>query len=95
MGGKPERLSIAFSVLSSHSRGAHAKARAVFIRNFGQEGWDRHIQPFEDRGIMAVFNEPPNFYTMFYVAAITMMANGDVDIAPGIPWDDAEEEEKE
>lgn len=89
-----ERLSPAFSVLSSHSKGARAKARAVFIRNFGQEGWDRYIQPFEDRGMMAVFNEPPNFHTMFYVTAITMLANGDVDIAPGITWE-AGEEEKE
>jgi hypothetical protein len=83
-GNEDGRAGPGFAVFSSHSRNAHEKAKEVFIRNFGADSWNRHIQPFEDQGALAVFSAPPTFHTMFYVAAVTMLVNGDVEVGEHI-----------
>lgn len=75
-------LSPYLAVFNYHMNDAGEKAKQAFIRSFGQEGWDMHIQPFEDRGIMSLFNVTPTFHTMFYVTAVMLFASGDAELRP-------------
>lgn len=77
-----DRLGPYVAVFNYHVNDAGEKAREAFIRAFGQEGWDMHIQPFEDRGIMSLFNVTPTFHTMFYVTAVMLFASGDAELRP-------------
>lgn len=85
-------LAMPVAVFNGHVNDAAAKAKEVFIRHFGQEGWDVYLQAHEEQGIMSVFNAPPTFHVMFYVTLVTAIANGDVDVIPGFTYEEFEVE---
>ena len=77
------RMDPGFALFNYHVNDAAEKAKELFIRTFGEEKWQAEIQPFVDTGVMAILNEPVTFYTGFYVAAVTLIVNGDVDVNNG------------
>ena len=75
----PERMSPYFAVFNFHINDARDKAKKLFVKTFGQEAWDKEIQHYVTNGVMEIFSIPhPDFMVMFYVAAVTMIVNGDV-----------------
>ena len=75
-----ERMSVGFAVFNQHISDAAAKARDLFIRTFGQETWDRELEPYARNGIMAIFEKDFTFYTGFYAIAVMLIVNGDVEV---------------
>ena len=51
------------------------KARRAFGRKFGKGAYANWIKPYIDKGIMSIFQDPPNTYTRFYVETLTMCVN--------------------
>lgn len=70
-----EILDINFSLFNGHINNASEKAKKAFIKRFNQEEWDKHIQPFEDNGIMTIFAKKPNRYTLWYVETVAVFVN--------------------
>ncbi len=64
-----------FALFNSHKNDAHSKAKADFIRIEGQDDWDEYIQPIEDEGIMAIFNQEPTREGYWFVMRVTMYVN--------------------
>jgi len=70
-----ESMGAYLSVFNQHLNDAAELTRADFIEIFGQEDWDREMQPFVDKGVMSLFQEEPNPYTKFYVKTVTKYVN--------------------
>ena len=64
-----------FSLFNCHVNGAKEKANRSFIQKFGQEKFDKEIQPFHEDGIMGIFDKKPTKYTRFYVLAVFCFVN--------------------
>ena len=65
-----------FAVFNCHVNNASERARRVFNKRFGAGSYRKHISPLVKRGIMSIFDDKPNTYTLFYVATITRIVNG-------------------
>lgn len=68
-------MDIFTSVFNNHVNDAHNKAKAAFIEQYGQDSWREHMQGYEDNGIMAMFDVPPNEYTSFYAEHVQAFVN--------------------
>lgn len=79
------RLSPGVAVFNYHVNDAQAKARKIFIAAFGRGIWNELIQPLEEGGIMAIFNQELTMHTAFYITTVTLIVNGDVTVPAGIP----------
>ena len=64
-----------FAIFNQHKNKADERAKKAFIEMFGQKDWDKNIQPLIDNGIMSIFNEEPNTYTIAYVAFVFAFVN--------------------
>ena len=73
-----------FALFNSHKNDAHSKAKADFIRIEGQDDWDEYIQPIQDEGIMAIFNQEPTREAYWFVMRVTMYVNENM----SYEWDD-------
>ncbi len=70
-----ERLDHGFAVFNSHINRASARADREFEAQFGREIFEKHIKPFHDEGIMAIFHGKPTIYTMAWVVLCTAYVN--------------------
>jgi len=66
-----------FSVFNCHVNRAYDKARELFIRIHGREKWEVEIQPYDDEGMMSIFNSEPTEDMKFFVFMVTAFANED------------------
>lgn len=64
-----------FAVFNQHINDAGNRAKIAFIKRFSQGEWNEHIQPFEDKGIMSMFNEKPNKYLLWYAETVAVFVN--------------------
>jgi hypothetical protein len=55
-----EVMTLDFALFNYHINNARKKAKKAFIKRFSQKDWDKEIQPFEDAGIMSIFDKKPN-----------------------------------
>jgi len=72
---KEKVMDVVTAVFNGHVNGAFRKAKKAFIQFYGRDKWDKHIRPFDENGIMAIFDEDPNKYTEFYAHAVFCFAN--------------------
>lgn len=72
-----EEMSPQFAVFNQHINDAEAKARKIFIAEYGLKTWHAKIVDVAQKGggIMTIFNEPPNEWTKFYVDAVMLFVN--------------------
>lgn len=63
------------AIFNCHKNNAEARAKVAFIHKFGEDVWDKKIQPIIDNGIMDIFNEKPNVHTLFFVNAVFLFVN--------------------
>lgn len=70
-------LDLRFALFNCHLNDAENRANAAFVKRFGQDAFDENIQPFLNKGIMAIFNEPPNKHTKWYVETVAVFVNED------------------
>ena len=64
-----------FALFNSHKNDAFTKVKTDFIRILGQDDWDEYIQPIQDEGIMAIFNQEPTREAYWFVMRVTMYVN--------------------
>lgn len=69
------RVSHSFAVFNLHVNRAGERADEEFIKQFGQEHFDRHIKPYRDNGIMAIFEKSPASFAGIWIALCTAYAN--------------------
>jgi hypothetical protein len=72
-----EIMDISFAVFNRHINNAGDRAKMAFIKRFGQEVWDKEIEPFEKQGIMTLFHTEPNTYTEWYTEVVGVLVNED------------------
>ena len=70
-----EKMDPYFALFNLHKNQAGERAKQEFIRKWGQDVWDKEMKPFEEKGIMSIFQQPPNQYTSFYVGRVHEMVN--------------------
>ncbi|MDE2105922.1 MAG: hypothetical protein KGL39_52355 [Patescibacteria group bacterium] len=71
-----EPMSPRFAVFNLHCNDAGRKASAEFIRVWGQKKFDRHIQPFEEKGFMTIIAKSnPNKYQVAWIMMVTALVN--------------------
>lgn len=70
-----ERMDHRFSVFNLHVNNAGKRANAEFIAQFGQEAYDKEIQPSYDEGIMSIFNKEQTVLRSCWVCLVTAYAN--------------------
>ena len=70
-----EPMDVGFAVFNGHVNDAFNKANAAFIEKFGQETFDRVIQPLHDQGVMAIFNTGPTEHTEWYAKKVQEIVN--------------------
>lgn len=70
-----ERLSHYFAVFNCHLNNASDRADAEFIKQFGQDKFDRHIAPYHEKGIMAIFEKGPRSYAGAWIVLCTAFVN--------------------
>lgn len=51
------------------------KADTGFIRRFGIKIFNREILPAHKTGIMSIFHNPPNEWTLWYVEIVAFLVN--------------------
>lgn len=51
------------------------KARNLFRKKFGEDAWKKEIKPIIRRGIMCLFHNSPNKYTLFYAETLARIVN--------------------
>jgi hypothetical protein len=71
------RMDSGFAVFNLHVNDAGERANAEFIKQFGQERFDKKIKPFYDRGIMSIFRQKPGKYALAWVTLVTAFVNED------------------
>lgn len=64
-----------FAVFNSHINNADRRARRAFRERFGPGVWKRQMTYYVRKGIMSVFDDPPNQYTQAYVHLVTQFVN--------------------
>ncbi len=73
---KPEEMfDIRFALFNRHVNEADVRAKDAFLALYDQDAWDKHIQPFDDKGIMSILSVEPNKFIEFYVFTIYTMVN--------------------
>ncbi len=72
---KKERMSPQFAVFNLHVNKAGKRANKEFIRQFGQEEFDKVIKPARDAGIMSIFGEEPTASRLAWVTLVTAYVN--------------------
>lgn len=70
-----ELMSTYVAVFNCHVNDAKAKADAQFKRAFGLAKFNRHIKPYDDEGIMSIFDVTPNQYRLAWVMMVTVLVN--------------------
>lgn len=70
-----EPMQEGFSVFNCHINNAKERSKALFVACFGQDKWDREIQPFHNKGIMTIFHKKPTKYVQWYVDTVTAIVN--------------------
>ena len=63
------------SVFNCHVNDALEKAKKVFIETYGLRKYIKCIKPYIDNGVMSMFDEMPNKYTMFFALYIKRVVN--------------------
>lgn len=51
------------------------KVEIGFIRRFSREIFNREILPIYESGIMSIFANPPNEWTLWYVEIVAFLVN--------------------
>jgi hypothetical protein len=74
VGKKPMDMFVA--VFNRHVNGADEKAKAEFVKKFGEDEWTSRIQPFEYKGIMTIFHVDPTRWTKWYAKRVCEIVNG-------------------
>ena len=72
---KREPMDMGFAVFNLHINNAGPKADREFVRIFGQEKFDKYIQPLHDAGIMSMFGNSPGKYSLIWAAMVTVLVN--------------------
>lgn len=72
---KRSRMNHSFAVFNLHINRAGERADEEFVNQFGQERFDRHIRPYRDNGIMAIFEKTPASFAGIWIALCTAYAN--------------------
>lgn len=52
-----------------------AGAKRAFVKRYGLALYREHIKPISKRGIMALFHNKPNEYTLFYAEVLALLAD--------------------
>jgi hypothetical protein len=63
------------SVFNGHVNNASARADAEFIKQFGQQTFDKVIKPFHKAGIMGLFNVPMTPHRLAWVTLVAAFVN--------------------
>jgi hypothetical protein len=75
IGRQDEPMDPFFALFNCHINNAQEGAMKEFINTFGQDVWDKRIQPFMDKGIMSIFDKKPNKYTRWFVMKVQEIVN--------------------
>lgn len=71
-----EPMDIFVAVFNRHINSAHNRAKAAYIAKFGKRSWRKHLQPHDEKGIMAIFNIPPSDEVKWYAEKVQEFVNG-------------------
>lgn len=74
LGGAPEKMDDYIAVFNSWEKDRD-KARKLFRDKFGKEEYVKQIKPFFKKGLMSIFQTPPNKYTKWYVKTLAVIVN--------------------
>ena len=69
-------MDIYFSVFNCHINNAKNKAIKIFKKKYGIRIFNKKIKPYMN-GIMRIFQDPINKYTLFFCKTIEKTVNGD------------------
>lgn len=72
-----KRMEPGIAVFNHHINNAHQRAVDELVAQWGQDLFDKEIQPFIDDGIMSIFHRGPNVQTMAYVVLVTAYVNAE------------------
>lgn len=72
---RAERMSQGFAVFNCHINDASDRADAEFIAQFGQKAFDSTIKPLHEEGIMGIFHDEPQKWTLAWVTLVTAFVN--------------------
>lgn len=70
-----ERMDAGFSVFNCHLNNAKERANREFVAQFGQDAYNSSIVPYDEDGIMSIFNSAPTPHTAAWVALVTAYVN--------------------
>lgn len=70
-----EPMDVYFAVFNCHVNNAKSKAIREFKKTYSPEIYDKEIKPFIKSGIMSIFQEKPNKYTLHFAETIQKYVN--------------------
>lgn len=73
---RDEPMDAFFAVFNGHINDAHKRTQRLMNKHFGPRTWQKHMAKYQKRGIMSIFEEPPNEYTKFYSVWVMAFVNG-------------------
>ena len=72
-------VNLFFAVFNCHVNNAQTLANKAFKERYGKLVFNKQIAPFARKGIMSIFDEPPNEWTQFWAEKVAELVNGE-------PW---------
>jgi hypothetical protein len=69
-----EYLGVTVALFNCHLNNAQERAKVAFIKRFDEASWKKEIQPFIDKGLMSI-TENPNGYARWFVEAVAIFVN--------------------
>ncbi len=70
-----ERLDHSFAVFNSHINDASDRADKEFKAQFGVKHFEKHIRPYHEKGMMAIFEKSPRSFAGIWVVLCTAYVN--------------------
>lgn len=70
-----EKMDLYFSVFNCHVNDAEKKAVTAYKEKYGEDVFERVIQPILDAGIMSIFDKPPTEETKAFATLIQDFVN--------------------